>query len=209
MNINPEKKAAIVALLRGGKRDEAKIYVQRQFEVSPEQAELLVQVLEKEIGLTSEQPNTYSNQSVGCFLKILKLVKTIAVVISIVLILVTFFSWYLNNHFAGRAIHVKGRVIELVPQSSGSAAMAPVVEYTFNGESKTYRSQVFNQPPVYQPGEEVTLLVNPDKPDEVIIDNFTERYFVTFIFALITIFPLFLGTVLHFFIRKISKTIAR
>lgn len=209
MNINPETKQALIELLREGKRNEAKTYATRQFEVSPDQAELLIQALEREIPQTSTQPAALTAQSAGCFLKILKTVRAGAAVFSVILMLVTFLSWYLNNNFAHKAIQVKGIVTELVPQDSGSSGMAPVVEYTFNGENKLYRSQVFSQPPAYQPGEEVTLLINPDNPDDVVIDNFSERYFTTFIFGLFTIFPLFAAVSLHFFIRKLSKTLAR
>lgn len=209
MNVNPERKQAIIELLQKGKRNEAKIYVERQFEVSSQQAELLIQALEKELSQAPGQLTALPKQSVGCFLKILQTVKTVAAVFSIILMLVTFLSWYFNNNFAHKAIRVTGTVTELVPQDSGSAGMAPVVEYTFNGEIKLYRSQVFSQPPAYKLGEEVPLLINPDNPDDVVIDNFSERYFTTFIFGLFSIFPLFAAIALHFFIRNIRKTIAR
>lgn len=209
MNVNPAIKQALIELLREGKRNEAKTIAERQFKVSTHEAELLIQALERELIQTSGQLTAFPNQSAGCFLRILQSVKTTAAVFSIILLLVTFLSWYLNNSFAHKAIQVTGRVTELVPEDSVSAGLAPVVEYTFNGEIKLYRSQIFSQPPAYQLGEEVTLLINPDNPDDVVIDSFSERYFTTFIFGLFTIFPLFVTIALHFFIRKLSKTLAR
>ncbi|MCX7637621.1 MAG: DUF3592 domain-containing protein [Cyclobacteriaceae bacterium] len=209
MNINPDTKKAIIELLQEGRRHEAKIFVERQFGVSSEQAELLVQALENEIKQNHPQPAALQVNKVGCLIKILKILRFGAAVTTLILMLATVIAWYTANHFSGEAIRVKGRVIDMAHGSSGSSGLAPVIEYSYQGETKVYRSNVFSKPPAYRLNEEVTLLINPNDPNDVVLDSFMERYFTTFFLSFFTLFPLLLTVGLHIFIRKISKSVAR
>ena len=68
---------------------------------------------------------------------------------------------------------VPGTVVDVVPPGSPrSRAKGPVVEYVFDGRRRTYRSTFGTNPPAWKPGDDVTLLVRPDAPDDATIDSF-------------------------------------
>lgn len=204
MQFNPDNKKAIIALLKEGRRTDAGIYIQRQFDVTPKQAEQLLQILESEI---RQQKHAGSAYSKGCHIKILQFFMIITGLIGSIFLLATLITWYSANHYADKAVRITGKVVALQPETDGNS-VAAVVEYTFNGEVKYYQSNFFSNPPAYNLQEEVTLLVNPDNPEEVVIDSFSERYSAAFFFGLFSFMPLLMTLGLYLTIRKLSRRVA-
>ncbi len=89
--------------------------------------------------------------------------------------------WWQDHKQAQRASKVTGTVSSLEYNSSGMAA--PVIGYRMNGQKHYYVGTVWSTPPSFDVGEQVDLLVNNDKPEDVTIDSFFERYFLITLLA--------------------------
>ncbi len=75
-----------------------------------------------------------------------------------------------------------GTVVRL--EVDGSDASAPVVEFTTAaGETAQVQGTVFSKPPDFAVGDEVQVLVPPGRPQEAVIDSFTQRWLLPAIFG--------------------------
>jgi hypothetical protein len=61
-------------------------------------------------------------------------------------------------------------------RSNGTSASAPVVEFEWRGEKRSYQPNYYSSPPNYEVGQQVALFVNRDDPEDVTIDSFTDRW---------------------------------
>lgn len=89
--------------------------------------------------------------------------------------------WWQDQRAAQHSTKVTGTVSSLEYNSSGLAA--PVIGYRHHGQKRYFIGTVWSSPPSFEVGEQVELLVNNDKPNEVIIDSFFERYFLICLLA--------------------------
>ena len=78
---------------------------------------------------------------------------------------------------------VKGVVIENVLSSSNEdgSSYAPVFEYEYNGVKHRYKSNVYTSPPSYDVGESVTIMVDPDDPEDIYVIG----YYSTWVFGIV------------------------
>lgn len=91
---------------------------------------------------------------------------------------------------------------------SGSSGSAPVVSYEWDGETRQYHSHTYSTPPAYSLNEAVEIYVNPNRPGEVIINTFTDRWLVISILGGIgSLFLLFALAILFIGSRFKSSTI--
>jgi hypothetical protein len=71
------------------------------------------------------------------------------------------------------AVRVPGRVVDLVRRGRpGHHTWSPVVEYAYEGATRSFTSSFSSKPPAWKPGDDLTVLVQPDVPGEARIDSF-------------------------------------
>lgn len=207
MNAEREIKDQVSQLLRSGQRGQAKLLLQSKLGISEEEAEKLVRALEQEnpaqhmiIPSLTRGVNTI-NQTGGCVALFLRGFGLFFTLITLACYAFAVIMYFYYNHFISEEATVTGMVIDLEINSEG--ASAPIVEYDWNGETKLYKSAMHAAPPDYAPGDSVTLYVNPENPDEAIIDSFTERYLFSVIFAGVGTFFLFFAIAMFVIARKL------
>jgi hypothetical protein len=80
---------------------------------------------------------------------------------------------------AGREISAAGVVVALRQDrgSDGSSYFYPVVEFKLpNGETQTLRSNAGTNPPAYRQGDAVTVLFDPQQPEQARIQSFGSSF---------------------------------
>jgi hypothetical protein len=78
---------------------------------------------------------------------------------------------------------VQGQVVDFRYSSKGGSA--PVISYRWNNKKHYYYSTTFSTPPAYDQNEIVEVYVNKSNPDEAIVNTFSDRWFLVFIFGII------------------------
>ncbi|MBX2954729.1 MAG: DUF3592 domain-containing protein [Cyclobacteriaceae bacterium] len=213
MSINLEIKQQVIAFLQRGQRVRAKDLLMEKFQITPDDAEKLIEAIELEHPESkslppniAEQITLVKTQGGGCIvfgmraLMVFFLIFTFAFYAIAIGLLVYF------NSYTGKADNVTGIVVSFRENENGS--QAPVVEYTWKNEVKRYESTMYSSPPDYQIGDQVPLLVNPEDPEVAVIDSFTERYMLSTFFAGFGTFFLILSLGLLVVSRKIKRSLA-
>jgi len=54
----------------------------------------------------------------------------------------------------------------------------PTFQYEFKGKTYTYKSTTSSSSPDYEIDETVDVLIDPDKPLEILVDTFWEKWFL-------------------------------
>lgn len=198
----------VTQLIRSGHRDRAKSWLMGTLHVSEDEAEKLVKAIELENPYQNiipahaiDRANAFVSTS-GCITLVLRGIGVFFALITLSMYAFAVIIYFVYNHFAPDAVSVYGTVIELRENEEGS--LAPVIEYSWNDEAKQYESTSYSRPAAYDVGETLTLLVNPENPDEAIIDTFNERYLVSVIFGSVGTLFLIFTVILFAVARKIK-----
>lgn len=155
-------------LLKLNKRFEAVRYLQNTLNLSNTDADRLVQAVENEIALESQQALKPVNP-LGCGKIILKIVSFGFGFVGLAFILIGIGAYMLFNYIEADAVEVQGRVVGLRPSQSSGGGVAPVIEYEWNGETKTHYSEVYSSSPDFETGQVIPVWVDPDNPESVTI----------------------------------------
>lgn len=67
------------------------------------------------------------------------------------------------------AVVVEMRTSRSTHKGRVSITYAPVLDYEYHNEKFTYTSNIFTNPPKYKKGQHVTVMLNPDNPNELYI----------------------------------------
>ena len=95
---------------------------------------------------------------------------------------------YEEVEFMKTAVTVQGEVIDIETSESydsedGYTTMyAPVFEYSFEGTTYTKTSSISSSGSDYDKGEQVEIMLNPEKPSQIIVNTFTDRWLFTVVF---------------------------
>lgn len=94
------------------------------------------------------------------------------------MLVICFFVHQSNQRMIEEGVLSEGRVIKLISSSSQNKGnqKAPVVEYTWEGQTFEYRSNTYSSPPAYSIGERVELYVSPEDPNKILINDFSNRW---------------------------------
>lgn len=82
-------------------------------------------------------------------------------------------------------------VVEMVEHKPKGSSMkrrstyAPVFEYEFGGKQYTYTSSTSSYPPQFSVGEQVTIKVNPNNPNEIYYKPSAAIVMITIVFRII------------------------
>ena len=170
MSIPPAQKEHIRQLLSEGKKIHAIKYLRENFGLSLRESKQMADLVERDIiedaKAAGEQPPTQpiSRSKMGC------LIGTIFTGIGLIFLAVTGYLFIDDLQFVNSS--VKGTAI--VVDDPGT----PTFEYMYEGETYTHTSSVSSNPPSYSRGEEVGIFINPNDPYDIVVDTFTDRWFV-------------------------------
>lgn len=187
MNLTPEQKEHAIGLIEMGEKLEAVRYFQQTLNITAEQALVLAEKLEEEVE-TSPLLEKFKSVQQAVRHKpatnVSRLVGGIFMGLGGIMLAIVVYLIQSNYQFAQRAIPVKGVVVRYDNHQSsndngGSTTMyTPTFEYDFEGKTYTYKSNTSSSSPSYEIGEEVDVLVDPNDPNEILIDNFWEKWFL-------------------------------
>ncbi|MBX2966242.1 MAG: DUF3592 domain-containing protein [Cyclobacteriaceae bacterium] len=208
MSIQQEIRQQVTALIRSGQRAEAKALLKTKFQVSEEQAEQLVLTIEKEKPVANvivpQLGKRVSQGTGGCVPLILKGLMIFFFLITFIFAAFAIGIYFYENRFAGEGIAVEGIVISLTENDTGS--LAPLIEYAWQDTLRQHQSNFYTSPPDYEVGQQVPLLLNPENPEEVIIDSFSDRYLISIVFGGIACFFLVFALTLGYVARKMKRS---
>lgn len=206
MAINPQYESEVRRLLKLNKRFEAVRYLQNTLNVSNTDADRLVQAVEGEIASETQaalQPAVQG--ATGCGKVLLKVISFGFGFFGIGFILLGIGAYLLFNYVEAEAVEVQGRVVDLRASSSGGEGMAPVIEYEWNGETKTHYSEVYSSPPDFEKGQVIPVWVNPENPQNVTVLYEETGRIVIYVFGGIGVFFLVIAVVLFRLSRKMTS----
>lgn len=186
MNTTSEHQEHVRELMRNGEKLEAVRYLQEHFKLSADQALSMAEMLDRETEdedfSIDQTPLVESTVKGG--ISVGRIVGGVFLGVGLILLIVCYFLWNNQATFSETAISVNGVVIQLEERSSRNSdtgswsyTYAPVVRYDVNGKEYVYHSTSSSNPPSYAVDEEVTLLVDPKNPNDVVIDDFMDRWF--------------------------------
>lgn len=186
MTLTPEQKEHAIDLIEMGEKLEAVRYFQEVLAIDAEQALLLAEKLEQEIepelDLQGLQQKGEEMKRSGA--KVGRLVGLIFMSIGMVMLAVAGYLIYAHQQFEKNAVTVKGTVVEFQSyisnnDNSSTTMYTPVFEYEYKGKKYTYVSTSGSNVKEYEVGERIDILVDPENPDDVLVNSFMEKWFVS------------------------------
>ena len=187
--ISTENKLKVVEFLDKKEKINAIKFVMDTYKVRLKEAHSMVESVEIEFYPDRKKSSVNTTAIIGWTFTFVGLT---CLVFSIVM--------FLNDRKASKnSLTVTGTVNDF-NYSGGSAS--PVIRYTLNGVEKTIQGSTWSKPPAYDIGEKVELLIANDGSGKVIINNFSERYFLlTFLGGFAIVFGL-IGSLVVIFLRN-------
>ncbi len=161
-------KTEVVRLLQNRRKLEAVKYVQNHLNIGLNEALMMVEEVEKEIN-----PNYKSFNPTGCLRRVAKGVGIIFGVVGIIFLGSGGITFYFQSQSIDNSDLVTATVIEMQYLESGSA---PVVEFEWKGEKRSYQSNTYSTTPDYQVNDTVSLYISREDPNEIVLNTFMERY---------------------------------
>lgn len=183
MNLTPQQRRALDQLIQQGKQIEAIKLLRDTHHLS------LLDAKEHVERIASERhtgPLTQQTKKAARPIAVFSLVGKIFVAVGTILIGVAVLVFYLKHQSIAQREVSTGVVRGLYPNHGG--AYAPLIAYSFRGQSLTYQSYVYTSPPEYHRGEKVTIYINPDDPSDILIDSFTDRWVDSLVIGCLGIF---------------------
>lgn len=175
MVVSEQQKTEVKRLIAQGKKIEAIKYLRQEFNIDLKSAKTLADHIEDDLN-----PLEYSTTSIN--IKVIRakasnLFGKIFLGIGFILLAVTMLLIFLDYDHEKTSIRTIGVVINNPSQ--------PTFEYEFDGNKFYYYSTTSSNPPSYQLGEEVELLVDPSDPSNVIVNTITDRWLGIIVIAFI------------------------
>ncbi|MCB0489208.1 MAG: DUF3592 domain-containing protein [Cyclobacteriaceae bacterium] len=190
--LSPNQKQHAKSLINSGQKLEAVRYLQNQLNVGADQALSLTEKLEEEINAEFEAELNNTRGSAKDT-KMPRLVGGLFMTLGSIMLLIVLYIIYSNNQFVKRAIPVMGEVVnydsyESSNDDGGTTTMfTPTYAYSFNGREYKYKSTTSSSAQDYSIGDKVEILVDPDDPNSILINDFWERWLLVLVLG-------FLGT---------------
>lgn len=186
MTLTPEQKEHAIDLIETGNKLEAVRYFQKILSLDAEQALALTEKLETEIEDGPEidpqfEQKLEARRQTG--LNIGKIVGNLFMGIGLVMLGFAAYLVYAHQQFEKRALTVTGTVVAYhshisYDDNSSTTMYAPEFEYTVKGKTYNYVTSSSSSFKTYAIGDEVDVLVDPDNPQEVLVNSFMEKWFL-------------------------------
>ena len=209
-NFTTEAKNEVRRFLAEGRRITAVAYLCNTFNLTAEQAEQLVQIVERDkpeqrqvetlphveyevpsapaIDIHKEpEPNSQTVKSEGgCVKVVFKILAYIFLAVTIFSLAIAAIIYFMQEDTVSNGEKVTGIVTGFHTNDTGGSA--PIVEYDWHGAKRTYNSTLFSTPPSFAVDEKVDIYINKENPEDALIDDFSERWLVITVFASIAAF---------------------
>lgn len=202
VTLTPDQKTHASQLIASGRQLEAVRYLREVLGVSLEQGMALAEKLEAEEGgaVTPLAQRVTTHLKSGS--SVAKLVGRIFMTVGLLMIGVAAYFVYSNRQFEQRARPVQGTVVDFqsyvsTNDNSSTTMYKPVFEYVFNGKTYTYVSTTSSSSPEFEVGEKVNILVNPQNPEDVLVDSFLEKWLISLILGIMGTFFTGMGYVAY------------
>lgn len=195
MNITDEQKDHVRNLLIRGHKIEAVKYIRDNFGLSLRESKQLAELIDEDIADDEYQspPLVFKRASAS---KAGSAIGLIFGLIGAAMLSVVIYIFLSHQKFLDTAVPVVGVVVSNPHQ--------PVIDFEYEGTMHSYYSSVSSSPPSYHMGEEVEIFVNPADPDDVMVNTFTERWFLIVLLGGMGVMFFGIGTVAFFaFKRKV------
>lgn len=187
MTLTPEQKEHVIELIEMGEKLDAVRYLKETLNLTADEALLLAEKLEEEVegsSLLEDFKSKEAEMKRQPGMDVGRVVGTIFMSLGGIMLAVVAYLGVSNYQFTQRAIPVKGKVIDYDTYQSrndngGSTTMhTPTFQYKFKGKTYTYKSTTSSSSRDYEIDETVDVLVDPEKPMEILIDTFWEKWFL-------------------------------
>lgn len=188
-------KTAVAELLTKGRKLEAVKLVRKDLNLALQEALVMVEEVAKEVN-----PNYVSFNIAGCFQMVAKGLGVFLMIVSVMMLVAAGLIYFFQAQSIGNSEYVTGVVTEMKALETGETA--PVVRYEWNGNNRTYESTYYSSPPDYYVGQSVSLYVNRDDQDDIILDTFSDRYALIVGLAVPGVVFLVVSIVLLYFGRR-------
>jgi ribosomal protein L7/L12 len=162
-------KAVVIRLLNKNKKMEAVKHVKNTLGTGFKEALFLVEEVARETN-----PNDVSSNATGCLRHIAKGLGIFFGLIALLLLIAVGLIYYFQAQSIRNSDLVPGRVTEMRQLEEGPSA--PVIDYEWAGDKRSYASDTYSSPPEYQVGQSVTLYINREEPEDILINTFSDRY---------------------------------
>lgn len=210
-----EIKEHLTNLVLSGKKEEAIQLLQQKYGTNRTEAEKLLGLAMKESitpgkffsTVMKNVPDRMSGGR-GCKPVIYRFIAVIFGFIGIPFLLISIGVYIYTDYQISHSTIVKGVVTEIRTNHSydDQASQTPVIEYKYNGETILMYAPVYFDSPEFEVGEELRLFVSEEPPHDVIIDTFTQKWFVVTVVASIGVFFLVFMILFIMLARRDSKS---
>jgi hypothetical protein len=132
----------------------------------------------------------------GCVFALLPIAGAILAVVG---------GWFLFTSWAfySKGVKVEGTVVRLESsQSTDGVTYTAVFSYAVDGQSYEVMSGTASDPPLYQKGDVVTLLYDPDNPKSARENSFWDLWGLSLILCPVSIFMLALSILIPLLVRR-------
>jgi ribosomal protein L7/L12 len=104
--------------------------------------------------------------------------------LGILFISIAAYIWWLDYSVTHHGTRVTGEVVELSYEYNNTENGAiPIISYQWESTLRTYQGNVYSNPPSYEVGEKVDLIISTDNPNKVVLDSIVERFLLAIIFG--------------------------
>lgn len=181
-----EIKEELSTLVFSGKKEEAIKLIQDKYGANREEAEKLLQLAVKEsttplkvFSLLKSQVEK-TNNGKGCKQTVFKFIAISFGFIGIPPLLIAIAIYFYYDQQIANSELVTGTVVELKPyiEYGQPTDYTPIINYEINGQLYTMEAPVYSDTPEFIIGEQVELFVDKDDSNLVLINTFTQRWFM-------------------------------
>ena len=177
-------------------------HLRDKYGFSPEESKVLVEALEKQLSSASPasravdadaknreadlrepfgtRPRVDTSSRSGFSGKI---IMAVFGVVGSVFLAIAGYTFYNQLQAIEKSSLISGRVIRMAVNSEGLSA--PVIEYQWDGKKWLYASSTYSKPPAYELGEEVPVYVNQEDPGQIVVNTFSDRWFLITLFGVL------------------------
>lgn len=194
MELSDATSNKIKGLLYENREEEAKAALIEELAITEEEAMSYLERLRPSMNVPSSTPSTKKKSG-----------KTLAIIFTVIgLILVSLAIYFAvdKQQMLKSFASATGTVTDF-RVDDGDEMYAPIVEYSYEGQQYTYKSGTYSNPPAYDLNEQVAIFVNPENPQDIIIDSFMSKWLAVVILGSIGALCLIFG-VLTFFVKGTS-----
>lgn len=198
MTITELQKDEVKNLIRQGRNIEAVKYLRDNFGLSLKHAKYLTDNIAYEIQdeiIRDFTGSAFSNRTFkGKSINVGRMVGGIFAFVGIIFLSITIYVFLKDKEFVEHSVKVQGVVVKYPSK--------PLFEYEYKGEFYNYQATATSNPPSYYIGEEVQIFINPDHPQEALVDNFSERWLLATISGGMVLLFFTIGSISFFLLGK-------